>query len=114
MGTNPVSTAGIEGLPYSIVDKVVIPSDIEAGDYLLSWRWDCEQSPQIWQNCADVQIDGGVLHVEPAGGDERHTRQMLHDAVIVRLLKPHRRMGKCSLRQIRTPRRARPASLSGP
>ena len=37
------------GFPYSIVDHVAVPSDIEAGDYLLSWRWDCEQSPQIWQ-----------------------------------------------------------------
>jgi len=61
--SNPPTSTGIEGLPYSIVDKVVIP-DIEPGDYLLSWRWDCEQSPQIWQNCADVQIvDDGILHV---------------------------------------------------
>jgi len=59
-----LTTFGIEGVPYSVVDKVVVPEDLEAGDYLLSWRWDCEQSPQIWQNCADVQIvDGGVLHI---------------------------------------------------
>jgi len=64
MHANPVSTVGIEGLPYSIVDKVVIPADIEAGDYLLSWRWDAEQSPQIWQNCADVQIaDASIIHI---------------------------------------------------
>jgi len=61
---NPVGSTGIEGLPYSIVDKVVVPTDIEAGEYLLSWRWDSEQSPQIWQNCADIRIiDGGVLHI---------------------------------------------------
>lgn len=64
MHANPPTTTGIEGLPYSIVDKVIIPSDIQAGDYLLSWRWDAEQSPQIWQNCADVSIiDGSRVHV---------------------------------------------------
>ena len=41
---------------YSIVDEVVIPKSLAAGDYLLSWRWDCEQTHQIWQNCADVSI----------------------------------------------------------
>ena len=41
---------------YSIVDNVVIPTTIPAGNYLLSWRWDCEQTHQIWQNCADVRI----------------------------------------------------------
>lgn len=45
---------------YSIVDQVIIPSTLEPGDYLLSWRWDCEQTTQIWQNCADVRI---VSHV---------------------------------------------------
>ncbi len=41
---------------YSIVDLVVVP-DVEPGNYLLSWRWDCEQTTQIWQNCADVRIE---------------------------------------------------------
>lgn len=64
MHKNPITSIGIEGLPYSIVDRVVIPRDTEPGEYLLSWRWDCEQSPQIWQNCADIQIvDDSVLHV---------------------------------------------------
>jgi len=41
---------------YSVVDKVVIPADLPDGDYLVSWRWDAEQTTQIWQNCADVTI----------------------------------------------------------
>ena len=41
---------------YSIVDRVVIPAALPEGEYLLSWRWDCEQTTQIWQNCADVSI----------------------------------------------------------
>jgi len=49
-------TVGFEGVPYNIMDEVVIPTDLDAGDYLLSFRWDCEQSPQIWQSCADVKI----------------------------------------------------------
>jgi hypothetical protein len=59
-----MGNGGMAGLPYSIFDKVLIPSSIESGDYLLSWRWDCEQSPQVWQNCADVKIiDGDIVHV---------------------------------------------------
>jgi hypothetical protein len=41
---------------WSIMDRVVIPEDLEEGDYLLSWRWDCEESTQVWQNCADVHL----------------------------------------------------------
>jgi hypothetical protein len=47
---------GIEGFSYSIMDEVHIPEHFEEGDYLLSWRWDCEQSPQIWQQCADIKL----------------------------------------------------------
>jgi len=41
---------------FNIIDRVQIPSGIAPGDYVLSFRWDCEQTPQIWQNCADVTI----------------------------------------------------------
>lgn len=39
------------GFKFNIVDKVHVPADIPPGEYLLSMRWDCEQSKQIWQNC---------------------------------------------------------------
>ena len=39
-----------------ISDKVVIPEDIKPGKYVVSWRWDCEETAQVWQNCADVNI----------------------------------------------------------
>lgn len=59
----PVSyTVGVEGALYSIVDLVEVP-DVEAGDYLLSFRWDCEQSPQIWQSCADIRIVDGEFQI---------------------------------------------------
>lgn len=41
---------------FSIVDHMLVPKDIQPGSYLLSWRWDCEQSAQVWQNCADILI----------------------------------------------------------
>eukprot|EP00038_Savillea_parva_P005793 m.160015 g.160015 ORF g.160015 m.160015 type:complete len:360 (+) comp11890_c0_seq1:499-1578(+) len=47
---------GLSGFNYNIVDKVIVPTSLPAGDYLLSWRWDCEQSRQIWQNCADITL----------------------------------------------------------
>lgn len=47
---------GIEGFSFSIMDKVEVPEHLEEGEYLLSWRWDCEQSPQIWQQCADITL----------------------------------------------------------
>lgn len=39
-----------------ISDMVKIPDDLPSGDYVLGWRWDCEETAQIWQNCADVII----------------------------------------------------------
>ena len=47
---------GLAGFEFNIVDRVVVPETLPAGDFLLSWRWDCEQSKQIWQNCADVRL----------------------------------------------------------
>lgn len=59
-GTDPtVPTSNNEAgdyFPFSVVDKVLIPEDLEPGEYLMSWRWDCEQSSQVWLNCADVTV----------------------------------------------------------
>lgn len=66
---NPVPTeknasAPIPGLPdlwgrgpffYSIQDKVIVPK-VPAGEYVLSWRWDAEQTKQVWSHCSDVTI----------------------------------------------------------
>ena len=40
----------------TVADKVVIPKDTVPGRYVLSWRMDCEETAQIWSNCADVNI----------------------------------------------------------
>lgn len=41
---------------FNLVDKIQVPQDLPAGEYLLSLRWDCEQTPQVWNGCADVTI----------------------------------------------------------
>uniref|UniRef100_A0A7S4JER8 Chitin-binding type-4 domain-containing protein n=1 Tax=Odontella aurita TaxID=265563 RepID=A0A7S4JER8_9STRA len=39
---------------WHIVDKLLAPSD--PGNYIFQWRWDNEQTPQIWTTCADVTV----------------------------------------------------------
>merc|ERR1712176_322425 len=47
---------------FSIVDEVRIPSTLDAGDYVLSWRWDSEMTPQVWTGCSDIRIEEAVPH----------------------------------------------------
>lgn len=56
----PCAPANGEGCCHTlaymeVIDDIRVP-DVPAGDYVLRWRWDAEQSPQIWSNCADVTI----------------------------------------------------------
>ena len=37
-------------------DMVEVPDSLEPGSYVLSFRWDCQQTPQIWQTCANIEI----------------------------------------------------------
>jgi hypothetical protein len=39
-----------------IEDTVQIPEHIAPGEYVLGWRWDCEETTQIWQSCSDITI----------------------------------------------------------
>lgn len=50
------SGAGTEdyAAAWVVVDKLVAPA--EPGNYLLQWRWDNEQTPQIWTTCADITV----------------------------------------------------------
>ena len=52
----PDPTGGIDIHEYAVEDTVSVPEDIPAGRYVLGWRWDCEETAQIWSNCADVTI----------------------------------------------------------
>jgi len=42
--------------PVLITDTLKVPASLAKGDYVLSWRWDCEQTPQIWNTCADLTV----------------------------------------------------------
>jgi len=46
------------GLPqflFTIMDEVEVP-DVAPGEYVLSFRWDCEQTSQIWSGCSNIRI----------------------------------------------------------
>lgn len=42
-----------------IMDNVRVPADLEPGEYVLSWRWDCELTAQVWNACSDITIVRG-------------------------------------------------------
>ena len=39
-----------------IADTILVPAHLPAGDYVLGWRYDCEETAQVWQNCADLKV----------------------------------------------------------
>ena len=47
---------GTDTHTFAIEDKVNVPKDIPAGEYVLGWRWDAEATSQIWSTCADITI----------------------------------------------------------
>ena len=47
---------GFRTLPWNIIDRVQVPSELPPGEYVLSFRYDCEQTPQVWNQCADVRL----------------------------------------------------------
>jgi hypothetical protein len=61
---NPPKEGGYGGLcsgwygpdNLEVVDQVRVPRALAAGEYALGFRWDCEESAQVWQNCASVTI----------------------------------------------------------
>merc|ERR1712146_72604 len=40
----------------SIIDHLIVPEDIDEGEYVLQFRWDCEATAQIWNSCSDILI----------------------------------------------------------
>jgi len=45
---------GVDADVWVIVDQLQVPN--VQGSYVLRWRWDVEQNPQIWTHCADITI----------------------------------------------------------
>jgi len=41
---------------WAFQDLVQVPESLEPGQYVLSFRWDCQQSSQVWSSCANIEI----------------------------------------------------------
>ena len=49
--------AGIGRLhELSIIDRVQVPTNLGEGLFTVSFRYDCEQTSQVWNSCGDVEI----------------------------------------------------------
>eukprot|EP00729_Bicosta_minor_P003614 gene3614-23170_t len=55
-GFNPGPCAGNWPTTVNIMDHVNVPKDIAPGEYVLSFRWDCELTAQVWNACSDITI----------------------------------------------------------
>ncbi len=51
-----VGVYGFGAFMFTMTDTVKVPETLESGQYVLSWRWDCEQTPQVWNSCADITV----------------------------------------------------------
>eukprot|EP01051_Picozoa_sp_SAG22_P004041 SAG22_NODE_208_length_15237_cov_22.602774_2_plen_240_part_00 len=40
----------------SIVDVLRVPISLKPGEYVLGFRWDAEETSQVWQSCSDVLV----------------------------------------------------------
>jgi hypothetical protein len=47
---------GTYTMPFAIVDQLHVPLSITEGQYALSFRYDAEQTPQVWNTCASIRI----------------------------------------------------------
>jgi len=47
-------------MDFAIVDKVEVPQ-LPVGEWVVSFRWDCEQTPQIWSQCANIKITNAAV-----------------------------------------------------
>lgn len=56
---------------WSLMDLVEVPSNLQSGHYALSWRWDAEQTKQVWSHCSDVQIVNPNKPETPAKSQQR-------------------------------------------
>jgi hypothetical protein len=52
------SRAGGE-VSFRIGDELRVPK--HEGNYVLQWRWDCDESDQVWSSCADIRVVSSQL-----------------------------------------------------
>ena len=56
MGTEAKNKKTEAYIYLEIVDLVRVPASLAPGNYMLQWRWDCEESDQVWASCADIEV----------------------------------------------------------
>jgi hypothetical protein len=56
-GAGASGGGGFGRFMFTMIDTLQVPANIDAGEYVLSWRWDCEETPQVWNSCADITIE---------------------------------------------------------
>ena len=44
------------GQYFAFKDLVEVPEDLEAGEYVLSFRWDALHTPQVWNACSNILV----------------------------------------------------------
>ena len=56
----PVTLSRVSTYPYLYILyeqwKCGSSAPTELGSYVLQWRWDNEQTPQVWTTCADINV----------------------------------------------------------
>ena len=52
--TYGVGSQDVKVANWEIVDLLIAPEVV--GNYVLQWRWDNEQTPQIWTTCSHVEV----------------------------------------------------------
>jgi len=45
-----------KGQYFAFKDLVEVPEDLEAGEYVLSFRWDSLHTPQVWNACSNILV----------------------------------------------------------
>lgn len=45
---------------HSIIDTIKVPEQLTPGLYAISFRYDCEMTSQVWNQCGDVLISNAV------------------------------------------------------
>ena len=56
---NPLDASSLVEEHYRhghVIDIIEVPEGLEPGKYVLSFRWDCQKTPQVWNLCANVDI----------------------------------------------------------
>lgn len=48
--------SGERPFAIAVVDVMKVPAETPAGEYVLGWRWDVEETAQVWSSCSDITI----------------------------------------------------------